>query len=285
MTTTSLPAGAGTAAVPGGDLAFAVHPGSTHPVLAIHGVSSQRKLWAWLRAQAPEVTVIAPDLRGRADSVGVPGPFGLARHADDLVAVLDRLGVDRVHVIGMSMGGFVGVQLAAAHPDRVLTLTLVDGGPPLELPAGVTRELVPTIFADRIGRLGHRWASLDEYVAFVVDSTAPLLDPADPLLRENLAHDLVDGRVRLSPEALLADARDVFFGAHRWSELTLPIRMTCAEWGAAPGAAPAYSPEAVDRLRERLVRVERLPGLDHAATIMTPGGAAAAATLLREAIG
>lgn len=127
---------------------------------------------------------------------------------------------------------------------------------------------------------------MDEYVEFVVANTAPLLDPADPLLRDNLAHDLAaDGRVRLSADALLADAADTFFGENRWAELTVPTRLTYAEWGAKPGAPSAYSAEVVERLRPAPIRVEFLDGLDHAATIMTPSGAAAAATLLREALG
>ena len=65
----------GVAAVPveGGLLSYELLDGATEPVLAIHGVSSQRRLWNWLRSQAPELTLIAPDLRGRANSVRLPG--------------------------------------------------------------------------------------------------------------------------------------------------------------------------------------------------------------------
>jgi hypothetical protein len=53
---------------------------------------SQRKLWNWLRAAAPEITLIAPDLRGRADSYQVQGTSSMARHVADLNALLDVLG-------------------------------------------------------------------------------------------------------------------------------------------------------------------------------------------------
>ena len=46
----------------------------------------------------------------------------------DLVALLDHLGLDAVHYVGLSMGGYVGMRLAARHPDRVLSLTLLDTG-------------------------------------------------------------------------------------------------------------------------------------------------------------
>jgi pimeloyl-ACP methyl ester carboxylesterase len=57
------------AEVPGGLLAVELISGRTEPVLAIHGITSQRKLWNWLRAADPGLGLIAPDLRGRGDSV------------------------------------------------------------------------------------------------------------------------------------------------------------------------------------------------------------------------
>ncbi len=102
-----------------------MHTADTMPVLALHGVSSNRALWNWLRAQAPEISLIAPDLRGRADSVGVGGPYSLRRHTEDMIRVLDELRIDSVAVCGMSMGGFVAVDLATGHPDRVRQLVLV----------------------------------------------------------------------------------------------------------------------------------------------------------------
>jgi pimeloyl-ACP methyl ester carboxylesterase len=53
--------------------------------------------------------------------------------------VLDALGLDRVPVVGMSMGGFVALTLRHRHPERVASLTLVDGGFPLTPPRGSRR--------------------------------------------------------------------------------------------------------------------------------------------------
>ncbi len=184
----------------------------------------------------------------------------------------------------MSMGGFVGVDLAVRYPDRVRTLILIDGGFPMPPPPGLSPEMLPAVFADRLARLEHRWASIDEYVGFFVANSAPLLDPADPLLRDNLAHDLIDGRVRLSPDALLSDAAGVFFAESRWPELDLPVRFAHAEWSVGPGTQPAYGADAVERYRPATVTTRFLPGLDHAGSIMTPAGAAVAAELLHEAL-
>lgn len=282
MTTTSE---VGSVEVPGGALAYEVYPGTSEPVLAIHGISSHRRLWSWLHAEAPELTLLAPDLRGRADSVDVPGPFGLSRHADDLALLLDARGLERVPVVGMSMGGFVALELRHRHPDRVASLTLVDGGFPLEPPPGLTPDTVEVAFADRTGRLGRRWDSLDAYLAYFCSTTGILLDPQDPLLRHYLEHDLRDGLVRLSPEALVDDGRATFFGDVPWRDLGVPVRWTHAEWSIGPDSPPMYPADAVDRYAPHCDAVVALDGLDHAGAIMTPRGAQATAALLREAVG
>jgi len=282
--TTTLPSGPGRTPVDGGELAYEVLPGITAPVLAIHGLSSQRKLWNWLHLVSPELTLIAPDLRGRADSVDIAGVSSMGRHVEDLIALLDGLDIDRVHVCGMSMGGFVGVELAYAHPDRVDSLTLVDGGFPMPKPPGLTPETVPAIFADRLARLDHRWESVQDYLEFFGANTAPLLDPADPLLRDYLAHDLRDGFVQLSPNALLDDARDAFFGDNHWEQVIVPIRFLHAQWGAGPGSPPGYPAESVERYRPSTVRTIFVEGVDHAGSIMTEKGARVTAELLAEAV-
>jgi pimeloyl-ACP methyl ester carboxylesterase len=274
-------------AVPGGALTIEVTKSETEPVLAIHGISSQRKLWNWLHATAPQLSLIAPDLRGRGDSVGVTGASSMARHAADMVAVLDALGLDAVHVCGMSMGGFVAVELAASYPQRVRSLILVDGGPPMPAPPGLTPADLPRAFRDRLARLDREFPSVQAYAQFFVATTGPLLDPADPLLLDYLRHDLSAGRVRLSGEALIADSADVFFGTSKWQQLAVPTRLLAAQWGRGATSKPAYSSAAVQALRAQLpalVSVRELAGADHAATIMTMTGAAAVAELIGEAL-
>lgn len=80
--------------VPGGRLAVETIRSDAEPVLAIHGISSQRKLWNWLRAAAPDLSLIAPDLRGRGDSTGVTLSSSIGRHAADMVLVLNNLGLE-----------------------------------------------------------------------------------------------------------------------------------------------------------------------------------------------
>lgn len=268
--------------VEGGTLTVEVTAGETEPVLAIHGISSHRHLWDWLRADSPDITLVTPDLRGRAESLDVRGPYSMWRHAEDMVAVLDALELPAVHVVGMSMGGFVAIELAVSHADRVKSLVLVDGGFPMAQPPGLSEENLPTVFADRIARLAHSWTK-DDFVEFFTTSTAPLLDPTDPILLSYLDHDLAaDGTVRLSGEALLQDAASIFFSPSRWREITQPVRFLHAEWSSGADTSPAY-PD-ISEYAGACVEVVKLDGLDHAGSIMTKQGAAATAELLRKAL-
>ncbi|WP_258054626.1 alpha/beta fold hydrolase [Streptomyces sp. Ru71] len=86
--------------------------------------------------------------RGWGGSTHTPGPVSVADHAADAVALLDRLGLDRVHVAGHSSGAAVAAQLAQDRPDRVATAALLEL-PVLSLPAGqaLLAELAPAFEA------------------------------------------------------------------------------------------------------------------------------------------
>jgi 3-oxoadipate enol-lactonase len=70
--------------------------------------------------------VIRYHKRGSGGSTHTPGPVTIADHASDAVALLDRLGIDRVHVAGHSSGAAVAAQLAMDHPDRIATAALLE---------------------------------------------------------------------------------------------------------------------------------------------------------------
>jgi hypothetical protein len=149
----------------------------------------------------------------------------------------------------------------------------------------LTRDNVQVAFADRVGRLGTRWASVDAYLEYFCATTGVLLDPQDPLLRHYLEHDLREGLVRLSPGALLADGRDTYFGDVAWQDVGVPVRWSHAEWSIGADSPPMYPADAVDRYAPQCTTVVALDGLDHAGAIMTPHGAQVTAAMLREAIG
>ena len=98
--------------------------GAGPPVVFLHGLAQSRDVWTGVaRFLAPSFDTIRLDLRGHGAASEPQEPFA---HHDDVARVLDDLGLARAHVVGLSMGGAVSVDLALAHPSRVSSLALVD---------------------------------------------------------------------------------------------------------------------------------------------------------------
>jgi 3-oxoadipate enol-lactonase len=100
--------------------------GSGRPLLLVHGYPLNRTTW---RPQLDNLTdaarVIAPDLRGHGESNIPDEPYSVDRLADDLVELLDELGLaEPVVVGGLSMGGYVALAFYRRHQDRVAGLIL-----------------------------------------------------------------------------------------------------------------------------------------------------------------
>ncbi len=118
--------------VPAGDVELAVDVrGEGLPVLFVHGFPFDRTMWRHQLATLSRVRRIAPDLRGVGDSGAPPAADGysLTRYADDIVAVLDALGVRQAVLCGLSMGGYVVFELLRRHPGRVKAMILADTKP------------------------------------------------------------------------------------------------------------------------------------------------------------
>ncbi|MEN9509648.1 MAG: hypothetical protein RLZZ621_2211 [Gemmatimonadota bacterium] len=108
--------------------------GRGRPVVFLHGFPHDRALWAAQRAAlSSQVRCITPDGRGFGLS-STHGPHSVEQYADDVVALLDHLGLARAAVCGLSMGGYVAMALWRRHPSRVEALMLCDtrGGPDSE---------------------------------------------------------------------------------------------------------------------------------------------------------
>ena len=88
-------------------------------VVLIHGHPFNRGIWApQLAALRDRFRVIAPDLRGYGDSPVTAGTMTMAQLAADVSRLLDGKGIARAAVVGLSMGGLVVMELAAAQPER-----------------------------------------------------------------------------------------------------------------------------------------------------------------------
>jgi lipase len=133
-------------------------------VLAIHGVTASLMTW---RSIARELRVgtclLAPDLRGRGRSANLPGPYGMAVHVTDMLAVLDHAGARSAVLVGHSMGAWVAARLAADHPERATGLVLLDAGLSFERPDD-PGALLDSAIANTVMRLSITFPSADQYV-------------------------------------------------------------------------------------------------------------------------
>jgi pimeloyl-ACP methyl ester carboxylesterase len=117
----------------GVELAVTDVRGEGVPVVFVHGFSNDRSVWDDLASALPDrFRPIGYDLRGHGDSGwSVECRYHPLDHARDLAEVVAALGLERVAVVGHSMGGNVATLFAAKHPKRVRGLALVDSGPAL----------------------------------------------------------------------------------------------------------------------------------------------------------
>ena len=96
-------------------------------LLLMHGIGGNRSNWrAQLPAFAPHFSCAAWDARGYGASDDYDGPLAFDDFVADVLRVLDHFGVERAHLLGLSMGGRIAMRTALLHPGRVATLTLVD---------------------------------------------------------------------------------------------------------------------------------------------------------------
>lgn len=96
-------------------------------VLLLHSLGTNLHVWdPQAAALSRSHRVIRPDLRGHGLSEAPAGPYTMELLARDALALLDRLGVRRAHVCGVSIGGRIAMEMAALAPDRVSSLILCD---------------------------------------------------------------------------------------------------------------------------------------------------------------
>src|SRR5688500_15538277 len=95
-------------------------------VVLHHGMAKNHKLWyGWVPILAPHYRVVRFDMRGMGQS-SVPDrgyPWSIDNFARDLLVFLDQLGLQKVHLIGETVGGSIAMRFASLHQDRLLSLT------------------------------------------------------------------------------------------------------------------------------------------------------------------
>lgn len=264
----------------GTSIAVTRHQGDGHAVVLLHANVADRRAWDAVAAALADdgLDLVAYDRRGFGDTPTASDPASFT-HVDDLLAVLDDLGLTRPLLVGNSMGGAIALDTALLHPDRVSGVLLIGAGvsgmtdedtpfdwelDPATGPLLERSEAADASVDDRVTALAHLW--LDGPAAPEGRVTGPARDLFVTMNRRILQVGAPDGA---------GDA-----GVDAWTrlgEVAVPVVTT---WGEldVPADLPFYD-ETARRLGQGPARVlpgtAHLPGLDQPEVV---------ADLVREAV-
>ncbi|NKI96170.1 alpha/beta hydrolase [Rhizobacter sp. SG703] len=188
--------------------------GNPRVLVCVHGLSRQgRDFDTFAQAMQGDYRVVCPDVVGRGESDRLADPMGyqIPAYVADMVTLLARLDAATLHWVGTSMGGLIGLGLAALKNSPVSKLVLNDVGPSIE-PAALAR------IGTYLGQPA-RWRSLEE----AADALWSISQGFGPHTREQW---LALTRPMLRPDP---DANDSGFVPHYDPQIALPFRAITPE--------------------------------------------------------
>jgi len=107
------------------DTYYEIH-GQGEPVLFIHAGFNTSEMWqSYVESMSSGYRVITPDSRGHGRTTAGTGPITYGRMANDMVRLLDHLGIEKAHIVGHSDGGVTALHLLVDFPDRVRSAVLI----------------------------------------------------------------------------------------------------------------------------------------------------------------
>jgi len=237
--------------------------GAGEPVVLVHGWPEH--WWAWRRVVpllAPHARLVMPDLRGFGWSLAPSGGYDKQTMADDVLAVLDALGLERVRLIGHDWGAWIGFLVCLAVPERVERFLALSSPPPMSRAnprqaLEVWRIAYQLVLAAPL--LGERLIASEPFVQRLISAGAGNRDaftPDELRVYSGVLHEPARARasVQLYRTFLLREA-----GRTPRGRLHVPTRIMA---GAKDPAIPPVLFEGAERDADDLA-VEILPGCGH----------------------
>jgi pimeloyl-ACP methyl ester carboxylesterase len=221
------------------------YPGPEPAIVLLHGLSANANEFGGLLDEglAQNHRVIAPDLRGRGRTSKPAAGYSMADHAEDVIALLDHLELDRVVMGGHSFGALLSIYLAAHYPDRITRVIVIDA-------AIVFHPDTEKLLKPSLARLARILPSADQYIEEVKSHphvTGAWDSALEGYYRAELQHN-PDGTAQSLTSAAAVEQALRAVGAEDWSNLVSrvehPVLLlnSAGEYGP-PGSPPLVPPE------------------------------------------
>ena len=227
------------------------------PVVVLsNSLGSTMAMWdANLEHLEGHFRVVRYDTRGHGGSPVPEGPYDIDDVVDDVVALLDDLGVERAHFVGLSLGGMTGMRLAAREPDRVDRLVLLCTGAHLE-PSSAWHDRVGLVRSDGTNAVAE---------AVVARWFTPALLASDPDLKKSS-----EAMVAATPAEGYASCCEVIASMDLRHDLPSISAATLAIAGADdPATPPPHLAEIAEHVLDGHLLV--VPDAAHLANAQQPG--------------
>jgi pimeloyl-ACP methyl ester carboxylesterase len=253
--------------VNGASLHYESAGGGAEAILFSHGLLMRGEMFAAQVAQlSPRYRCIAYDHRGQGRSEVTTGGYDMDSLAADAAALIEKLGIAPVHFVGLSMGGFVGLRLAARRPELLRSLVLLE--------TSAAPEPADTIGRYRLLGFIGRWFGYGLVISRVMPimfGKTFLTDPARAADRERWRAFLL-GNDRVGIQRALAG---VLARAGVEDELARISVRTLILVGDEDVATP---PVRAERIRDGIAgaKLVVIPGAGHSSTIEQPAAVTAA---------
>jgi pimeloyl-ACP methyl ester carboxylesterase len=237
-------------------------------VICVHGLTRCARDFDFLaRELAPRCRVVCPDLPGRGDSDWLANPleYQLPVYLADLVALIARLDVETVSWVGTSLGGLIGMALAALPGSPVRRLVLNDAGPVLAASS-----------LARIGAYVGKWPPLptieaaEAHLRAVHAPFGPHSDAEWRFLTEHVVRQNPDGSLRLHYDPALAAAFDARSSNEDQELWGLYDRIPCPTLVLRGERSDLLTRETAQQMSRRGPRAEvvEIAGVGHAPTLI-----------------
>jgi len=259
------------------EINLALWEGTGQPILCIHGITANCRCWDTLaEALAPDYHVIAMDLRGRGLSDKPPNGYALECHIQDINCLLDDLGIDRVAIMGHSLGAFIGLAFAAEFSERVDRLILVDGG------GDLSKDQMEKVFVGikpALDRLGQVFPSVEAYLDKM--KAAPYIQPWSAVTETYYRYEIeaVGGGVRtnITPAHIQEEKTNIrkVDCAPYYPRLKCKVLVLRATNGLLSQDDILLPEDVIDRMMQDIPHVQKfdVEGMNHYGIVFQPHGA------------